>query len=65
VVLVKTPPILKEWTYAGFFFNAALALAAHFMVSDGYWPGAAMALTAVLVSRMFLPKVVGIAERYS
>ena len=63
-VLTKFSPILKEWAYAGFFFNSTLALAAHLAVSDGQWLGAAMAMTAVLVSRISLPKVVSIAEKY-
>jgi hypothetical protein len=63
-VLVKISPILKEWAYAGLFFNSTLALAAHLAVSDGNWPLAAMALTAVIVSRIFLPKAARITGKY-
>lgn len=41
---------LKEWAYAGFFFNALLAFFAHYMVSDGQHMGAVIAFVAVLLS---------------
>ncbi len=41
---------LKEWAYAGFFFNVVLAFFAHYMVSDGEHLGAAIATIAVLIS---------------
>ncbi|WP_350286648.1 DoxX family protein [uncultured Croceitalea sp.] len=41
---------LKEWAYAGFFFNVVLAFFAHYMVSDGEHMGAVIATFAVLVS---------------
>ena len=41
---------LKEWAYAGFFFNTVLAFFAHFMVSDGQQYGALLALLFVLTS---------------
>ncbi len=41
---------LKEWAYAGFFFNVVLAFFAHYMVSDGEHMGALIAVIAVLVS---------------
>ena len=41
---------LKEWAYAGFFFNTVLAFFAHFMVSDGQHMGAVLAFIAVLLS---------------
>ena len=31
-------PVLKQWAYAGFFFNLVLATSAHLMVHDGeFW----------------------------
>ena len=63
-VLTQISPFLKEWAYAGLFFNSVLALAAHLQVSDGQWPGAAIALTAVIVSRIFLPKAARITGKY-
>jgi hypothetical protein len=44
---------LKEWAYAGFFFNTVLAFFAHYMVSDGEHMGAVIALVAVLLSYFF------------
>jgi hypothetical protein len=41
---------LKEWAYAGFFFNFILALSAHLSVGDGEFGGAAMALVLLFVS---------------
>ena len=41
---------LKEWAYAGFFFNTVLAFFAHYMVSDGQHMGAVIAFIAVLLS---------------
>ncbi|MBS9461390.1 DoxX family protein [Flagellimonas sp. 389] len=41
---------LKEWAYAGFFFNSILAFFAHYMVSDGEHMGAVLAFIFVLTS---------------
>ncbi len=41
---------LKEWAYAGFFFNTVLAFFAHIMISDGQQMGAAIAFVMVLTS---------------
>lgn len=41
---------LKEWAYAGFFFNTILAFFAHYMVSDGQHMGAVLAFAFVLIS---------------
>src|SRR5580692_12647181 len=35
LLLVPTPPRLKEWAYAGFAINLASALIAHLSVGDG------------------------------
>lgn len=40
---------LKEWAYAGFFFDFILAFFAHYMVGEGV-EGATMAMVFVLVS---------------
>lgn len=44
---------LKEWAYAGFFFNFLLALVAHVVVADGEFVGAAVALVLLIVSYIF------------
>jgi len=41
---------LKEWAYAGFFFNFLLAFSAHINAGDGEWGGAAVALALLLIS---------------
>lgn len=41
---------IKEWAYAGFFFNFTLAFFAHFMVSDGEAGGAVVALILLFTS---------------
>ncbi len=41
---------LREWAYAGFFFNSILAFFAHYMVSDGQHLGAVLAFVFVLTS---------------
>src|SRR5215831_16054639 len=35
LLLVPVPARLKEWAYAGFFFDLAAAVAAHISVGDG------------------------------
>ena len=41
---------LKEWAYAGFFFDVVLAFFAHVMISDGQHMGAVIGLVLVLTS---------------
>ena len=41
---------LKEWAYAGFFFNSILAFFAHLMIGDGQQTGAVLAFVFVLTS---------------
>ena len=41
---------LKEWAYAGFFFNTILAFFAHYMIADGDHMGAVLAFVFVLAS---------------
>lgn len=56
-IITKKSKILKEWAYAGFFFDVVLAFSAHLAVQDGGWAMAAVALVAILVSRIMEPKV--------
>jgi hypothetical protein len=44
---------LKEWAYAGFFFNFILALSAHINAGDGGYLFAAMALVLLAFSYVF------------
>lgn len=41
---------LKEWAYAGFFFNTLLAFFAHVMIADGQQTFAIIAFTSVIIS---------------
>lgn len=41
---------LKEWAYAGFFFNALIALSAHINTNDGNWPMASFFIVLLLTS---------------
>ncbi len=41
---------LKEWAYAGFFFNALLAFGAHVGINDGDFPGAVIAFVLIGIS---------------
>ena len=54
-IWTKRSIVLKEWAYAGFFFNILLAAAAHINVSDGRAGGAIVALV-LLLAAYFLEK---------
>lgn len=41
---------LKEWAYAGFFYDVVLAFFAHYMMSDGQHMFAVIAFCAVIIS---------------
>ncbi|MGY8767942.1 MAG: DoxX family protein [Pirellulales bacterium] len=49
--------LLKEWAYAGFFFDFSLAIAAHLSINDGEFFPALLALILLLVSRFYDGKV--------
>lgn len=55
-VLSAASKFLMEWAYAGFFFDACAAIAAHLMAGHGVGGSAMaiMALVAVIVSRALL-----------
>ena len=48
---------LKEWAYAGFFFDFVLAFFAHKMINDGEETGAIMALVLITVSYLFSKRI--------
>jgi len=54
-VLTDVSNFLKEWAYAGFFFDAALALVAH-QIAGGGAMFSIIALIAIVVSRYFWNK---------
>jgi hypothetical protein len=49
-ILTKKSKTLKEWAYAGFFFNFILALSAHIATKDGEFAPALVALILLLIS---------------
>jgi DoxX-like family len=57
VVLFKKPVFLKELAYAGFLFDAMLALAAHTIAKDGGYLFSLIALIATTVSWIYDRKV--------
>ena len=59
ILLIKKSNFLKELAYAGFFFDALLALSAHFMVSDGGYLMALIALISTVFSWIYDRKVHG------
>ena len=58
-ILTKKSKLLKEWAYAGFFFNLVLATLAHINIGDGQFAPPLFALTLLLVSRIYDEKVFG------
>ncbi len=50
---------LKEWAYAGFFFNTLLAFFAHVMIGDGQQMGAVIGFVLVIVSYISSKKING------
>jgi len=58
-ILTKLSPTLKEWAYAGFLFDAAWAMGAHYVAGHGITPHASIALIAILVSRYLDGKLYG------
>lgn len=54
-IWTKQSVVLKEWAYAGFFFNVILAASAHINAGDGQAAGAFVAL-ALLMTTYFLEK---------
>jgi hypothetical protein len=52
-ILTNKSKAIKEWAYAGFFFDFVLAAAAHISVNDGEEAGAFVALVLLIVSYFF------------
>lgn len=57
VILSNKGGALKEWAYAGLFFDFILAFAAHIMVKDGDEIGAIVAMVLLLTSYFLGKKV--------
>lgn len=52
-IWTKKSNVLKEWAYAGFFFDFVLAFGAHVAAKDGSYATALVAIVLVLVSYIF------------
>ena len=52
-ILTKKSDVLKEWAYAGLFFDFMLAASSHIMVNDGEHAGALVAIVLLLTSYFF------------
>lgn len=48
---------LKEWAYAGFFYDIVLAYFAHKMINDGQELGAIIALVLIIISYIYWRKI--------
>lgn len=57
VILSQKISLLKEWAYAGLFFNLLLATSAHINIHDGEHFGAIIALVLLITSYIFHKKV--------
>ncbi len=57
-IWAKKSVVLKEWAYAGFFFNVILAASAHLNAGDGQAAGAFIALTLLATAYFTEKKVV-------
>lgn len=55
-IWVEKSKSLKEWAYAGFFFDFVLAFFAHYMIGDGEFGGALAAMVLLFVSYFFWKK---------
>ncbi|MGZ2370739.1 DoxX family protein [Ancylomarina sp. YFZ004] len=49
-ILSRKSKFLKEWAYAGFFFDFVLALSAHWVANDGEFVSAFVAILLLMVS---------------
>jgi hypothetical protein len=58
-ILTKKSKILKEWAYAGFFFDFVLAILAHYFSGVPSMIPAVVALVLMLVSYYFDKKIYG------
>ena len=52
-ILTKKSALLKEWAYAGLFFDFVLAFSGHLMVNDGEHMAAGVAIVLLIVSRIY------------
>jgi len=56
-ILTKKSKMLKEWAYAGFFFDFVLAFFAHIAVNDGGYMPSFVAIILLLTSYIYDKKI--------
>jgi hypothetical protein len=56
-IISKKSNLIKEWAYAGFFFNTCFAAAAHINAHDGGQGMAFAAMVSLIISRIFDSRV--------
>ena len=61
-IWTKKSDTLKEWAYAGFFFDFVLALSAHLHVKDGEFLPALIAIILLMLSYTFEKKLANTAD---
>ncbi len=57
VLLTQKNNLIKQWAYAGLFFDFVLAFFAHIMIGDGEHLGAVFAMVLLVVSYIFSQKI--------
>lgn len=57
VITLSKWKTVKEWAYAGLFFNFLLAISAHISIGDGGQSGAIIALVLLIVSYVLGKKI--------
>ncbi len=58
-IWTRKSPLLKEWAYAGFFFDFVLAATAHMNISDGEYAPSLVAIILLIISRVYDGKYFG------
>lgn len=56
-ILSKKSRVLKEWAYAGLFYDAILAFFAHWFAGDGQYQIAVVVIILILISRIFESRI--------
>jgi hypothetical protein len=56
-ILSNYSKTLKEWAYAGFFFDFILALSAHLNAGDGGWAASVVALILLMIAYIFYKRI--------
>ena len=62
-IVTRRSAVLKEWAYAGFFFDFVLAAMGHLYAGDGGFVAPLIAIVLLLVSRFYDSKVFGSIEK--